>query len=355
MKAVWKGKKISGILTVLPEHECSFEDTILAESVSRIRRLKRIIGFDKRRRTKKDTNVSDLYKYGLSYMLENRMINKEEIGAIVVVTLTQDYLIPQVSHILHGEFSFPEDTICIDIPQACAGYVVGLAQAFMLLNHLSDKKVLLFTGDILNRERENEEKSEEPAFGGDAASISVIENNTDYSEIYFRFYSDGSQGENLIIPAGAFKYPVYTADDAQVALPDGRIGNGMKMWMDGSFVFNFVEMEVPPLINGILEDAGKEKEDMAYYFFHQPNRFILEKLVDSLGIPTENTPMDLVAKYGNSNSSTIPMVITDHASQAMLQEKTYCCLAGFGAGLAWAALVMELGEMDFCRMIESTY
>ena len=50
MKDVWKGKKISGILTILPENEYSFEDTILAESMNRVRRLKKIMGFDKRRR-----------------------------------------------------------------------------------------------------------------------------------------------------------------------------------------------------------------------------------------------------------------------------------------------------------------
>ena len=65
--------------------------------------------------------------------------------------------------------------------------------------------------------------------------------------------------------------------------------------------------------------------------------------------------MDIVEKYGNSNSSTVPMVITENASQEMLESRKYVCLSGFGSGLTWAALVMEMGEMDFCQMIESVY
>ncbi len=355
MKAVWKGKKISGILTILPENEYSFEDTILAESMNRVRRLKKIMGFDKRRRVKAETNSSDLYKFGLSYMMEHELIKKEEIGAIVVVTLTQDYLSPQISHILHGEFHLSEDTVCVDIAQGCAGYIVGLSQAFMLLNHMKDKKILLFTGDILNRKYSQEEKTSEPSFGGDAVSVTVIENDDSFSDIYFRYYADGARGMNLIMPAGGFKHPVYSPEDVYVTLEDGRTGNGMGIWMDGSWVFNFIVKDVPPLIEEILQDAHVQKQDIAYFFFHQPNRYILEKLADRMEVPREKLPMDIVEKYGNSNSSTVPMVITENASQEMLESRRLVCLSGFGSGLTWAALVMEMGELDFCQMIESVY
>lgn len=355
MKAIWKGKKISGILTVLPENEYSFEDTILAESMNRVRRLKKIMGFDKRRRVKPKTNSSDLYKFGLDYMIEHEMIRKEEIGAIVVVTLTQDYLSPQISHILHGEFHLSEDIVCVDIAQGCAGYIVGLSQAFMLLNHMKDKKVLLFTGDILNRKYPKEEKASEPSFGGDAVSVTVIENDDSFSDIYFRYYADGARGMNLIMPAGGFKHPVYSPEDACVTLEDGRTGNGLGIWMDGSWVFNFIVKDVPPLIEEILQDAHVLKQDIAYFFFHQPNRYILEKLADRMEVPREKIPMDIVEKYGNSNSSTVPMVITENASQEMMESRQLVCLSGFGSGLTWTALVMEMGELDFCEMIESVY
>ena len=50
--------------------------------------------------------------------------------------------------------------------------------------------------------------------------------------------------------------------------------------MKGDDVFNFVQKEVPPMIENILNKAGKKKEDIDYYMFHQPNKFMLKKLAD---------------------------------------------------------------------------
>jgi len=41
--------------------------------------------------------------------------------------------------------------------------------------------------------------------------------------------------------------------------------------MDGTAVFNFVQVEVPPMIDALLESAGKTMEDVDYFLFHQPN------------------------------------------------------------------------------------
>ncbi len=70
--------------------------------------------------------------------------------------------------------------------------------------------------------------------------------------------------------------------------------------MDGSGVFTFVQTEVPPLINDTLEFAGIKKEDIDWFIFHQPNRFMLQKLADRIGIPREKVFMDIVEKLWQS-------------------------------------------------------
>lgn len=353
MLTTFTGKTVSGIVSVLPEHEHSFEETIIAESLNRVKRLRRIMGFDKRYRAKKDTCVSDMYKFGIRWLMEREYIKKEEVGAIITVTLTPDYVLPSVSHLLHGEFGFDENVVCVDISQGCAGYISGLLESFMLLDCCTDKKILLCTGDIFNRETEHEGKYEEPSFGGDAASVSIIENTKDESLIYANYYTDGKNGESLLMPAGAFKYPLYKYEDRMVTLDNGKYGNGAGIWMDGSEVFNFIMKEVPPMIEEILEFSGLGKDEIEHYFFHQPNRYILEKLADKLQIDRKKMPMNVVEKYGNSNSSTIPVAICGNSRDEMMAGKKYCCLSGFGSGLTWASLVMQLGGMEFCDIIHS--
>lgn len=352
MKTIFTGKKIAGVLTILPNREYLYEDEITKEKEEnrRLIRLKRIMGYGRRRRVKETTTVSDMLVYGANRLLGEKKIKKEDIGAIVVVTLSQDYILPTISAIIHGELGLDSDVLCMDIPQACAGYVTGLMQSFMILEHISDKKVLLCTGDTFNRvsiEREEPPYYFAP-FGGDAANITIVE-NAGNNTIYYEFHQDGKQKDCLVVPDGGFRNPmtVDKIEDQITRMPMTGVV------MDGSSVFNFAQKEVPVLVNSLLETAGVEKEDVDWFLFHQPNKFMLQKLAERIGIPYKKLPMDIVGKYGNANSATIPTTITEDVRDDMLAQDSLCCLVGFGAGVTWAGILMNMGNMDFCDTVIS--
>ena len=81
MKTTFTGKKITGVLTVLPEKEYIYEDEITKEPEEnrRLKRLKRIMGYGKRRRAKETTTVSDMFIYGAKKLLAEGKISKEEM------------------------------------------------------------------------------------------------------------------------------------------------------------------------------------------------------------------------------------------------------------------------------------
>lgn len=136
---------------------------------------------------------------------------------------------------------------------------------------------------------------------------------------------------------------------------DGTMKSYDELWMDGSKVFNFVQKEVPPMIDEIVNYANMTKEDIDWFLFHQPNKFMLQKLADKMEVPWNKVPMNVVERFGNSSGSTIPVAITNNLGKEMTTNRYQCCLAGFGAGLSWASMVVELGNMDFCEMITSVY
>jgi len=123
--------------------------------------------------------------------------------------------------------------------------------------------------------------------------------------------------------------------------------------MNGTAVFNFVQADVPPMIEDTLAFAELAKEDVEWYLFHQPNRFMLQKLADRTGIPREKVPMNIVENYGNPSGASIPVVIAHNLSTQMIESKSMCCLSAFGAGLTWCAMTLELGKMDYCEMLIS--
>ena len=149
----YENKRISGILTVLPKNEVAFEDE--AEnynfSVKQSMKLKKIMGYEKHRIVEGDTSVSDLCIFGMRQLLDEGLISGDDIDALILVTQTPDYYMPPTSNVIQGELGLKQDMLCLDINQGCAGYLVGLIQAFNLLEQDSIKKVALLNADVLSR------------------------------------------------------------------------------------------------------------------------------------------------------------------------------------------------------------
>ncbi len=350
MELDFTGKRIAGVLSVLPENVYTFEEETAHPDDVKARRLKSIIGYGNRRRVKGTTTLSDMCVFGIGYLIEKGLLDKDDIGAIVVATLSQDYILPTISSILHGEVGLSTEVMCIDVPQACAGFVVGAVESFLLLDHMKDKKVLLCTGEIFNRKsKDDEPKLEEASFGGDIANITVLENAKNDNPVYTRVYSDGSGRDCLKIQYGGFRNPMTKEliQNQTSNLPCSGVE------MDGSSVFNFMQRVVPDEVSQLLDKADMEKDDIDYYIFHQPNKFMLQKLSERIGVPYEKVPMSITETYGNSDSGTIPAVMTECLRDELMSHRTKCCFSGFGAGLTCASMIMEMEPMEFCESVVS--
>lgn len=354
MKTVFKGKKISGIVSILPEKTAYFDDEINNYDFpeKQTKRLKKVMGYNKHCLSKEKSTTADFCVYGLDYLIKRGLIDKNDIGAIVVVTLSPDYFLPHVSNIVHGKCDLPEEVICMDISQGCCGFLVGLIQACMLLDHLDDKKVVLFNADVLSHKVSHKDRNEFPLIG-DVSCITIIENDVSASDIYMGLYYDGKDRDALIIQAGGFAMPASESTKVPQADKDGNIRSLENLRMDGMAILDFVLSHVPDICAEILEYAHSTAEEIDYFLFHQPNRFILEKLLYEVNVPEEKLFMNIVENYGNPSGASIPLNIVHNMSSEVLTDKFKVCLAAFGSGLSWGAAVMELGKLDFCEEIKT--
>ena len=355
MDAVFKNKKISGILTVLPQTESFFDDEVGNYDFPerQTMRLKKIMGFNKHRLAKDTSTASDFCVEGLVHLLEKGIIKREEIGAVIVVGLSPDYFLPQMSNIVHGKCDLPQDVLCIDMPQGCCGFLLGLMEAFMLLDHMQDKKVVLFNSDILSHKVSKHDRNDFP-LTGDVTTVTVVENDPEGGDIYFRLLADGANRDYLCIPAGGFAMSSSPETAKMTTADDGNKRCLDNLHMNGAEVFNFVQREVPPMLEDMLQKYAVEKGSIDYFLFHQPNKFMLQKLADKLDIPHDKLFMNVVENYGNPSGASIPTVITHNLKTEMREGLYSCCLAAFGSGLTWGAVIMELGEMEFCGFLETT-
>ena len=353
MNFTFRNKRVSGLLAIIPAHEQSFLEDMKNFNFpeARSRKLMEVMGYDKHRLVEPGVCVSDLAVSGLQHLFDRGLLGRDEFDAVILVTQSPDHFMPPTSNIIQGRLNLKHDLLCLDINQGCAGFVIGLIQAFLLLEQESIRKVVLINADVMSRKTSPKDRNSYPLVG-DAASITVIERDTADTVIHANLKMDGTRNEALMISAGGFRLPCSPETAVLEDVGDNNLRAKDHLRMDGSAVFNFVQVEVPPMIESLLAFAGVPMDAVDWFLFHQPNRFMLQKLADKMKVPYAKIPMNVVEHFGNSSGVTIPMAIASNLGARLTAERFRVCLAGFGVGLTWTSMLMDLGCLQFCEMID---
>jgi 3-oxoacyl-[acyl-carrier-protein] synthase-3 len=353
MNFQFRGKRISGILGLTPENEKSFVEEMRQFNFpeSRSLKLKEVMGYDRHSLVEPGVCVSDLAVFGMEHLFKEGLLDRDGFDALILVTQSPDHFIPATSSIIQGRLGLKQDLFCLDINQGCAGFVVGLIQAFLLLEQESVRRVVLINADVLSRKVSPQDRNSYPLVG-DACSIALVDRSGDNQVIHANLKMDGLRHEALIIPAGGLRMPSSPDTGLLEDAGDSNLRAKDHLRMDGSAVFNFVQVEVPPLIESLLATAGATIDAVDYFICHQPNRFMLHKLADKMKIPYSKMPSNVVERFGNSSGVTMPMAITLNLATQLTAGQCLACLVGFGVGLTWASMLMRLGPLDFCSQIK---
>lgn len=229
-------------------------------------------------------------------------VDFSEFGALIAVSFTQKYRMPNNSAQIAAELEFPKDAITLDLLAACSGYGYALYTA-ALLTKATGKKVLLLDGDKQSDFLDLSDEST-AAVLADGATATVLEPGEGKRPWRFYFESNGSKGGALRLEK------------------DGYIK------MDGFQVFRYVASEVAAAIKNFF--INTETGARAYDFFvpHQANLFMVRQLAKSVGFTEEKTVVNSDS-VGNLASASIPFAMT-------LRDLTgkRCLLSGFGGGLS---------------------
>jgi 3-oxoacyl-[acyl-carrier-protein] synthase III len=357
MKSDFVGVEIKGVCTVLPRNEVCFDDEIENYTFTKQQtlKLKKVFSLDKRRVVEKGVCASDLAEHGLKWLKNKFPEVVSEVGAILFISQTPDYLMPPTSNILQSKLGLPEDTYCLDINQGCCGFVIGLQQASALISTSDINHVLVVNADVLSVKVSKKDRNSNPLVG-DAASITLVSrtsNTNSENKLSFNIKMDGKGAFALHIPAGGARIPCAPETATMVEDGMGNLRSQDNLVMVGDQVFAFVQSAVPKLVSETMVEQGVRDEDVAKYLFHQPNKFMLQKLAEALCVNAEKIPSNIVEKYGNSSGVTIPLVITSNTREAMLaKQKLKYIICGFGVGLTWGCLIVSLGDMLFCEQLE---
>ncbi len=255
-------------------------------------------------------------------------IKNIEVECLVLCTQSPDYLLPTGACILQNRLGLKTSTMCFDFNLGCSGYIYGLAIARGLILSNTVNNCLLVTADTYSKYIAEDDGGNMALFG-DAATATFLIKSSSKEILKFQFGTDGSGANNLIVNGGGVK-SIYN----QNVFP--------RLSMNGPAIFDFTNLAVPDLVMSTLKENKLTINEVDYFIFHQANKFILKHLRNKLKIPDEKFIID-IEDYGNTVSSTIPIVIANKQNQDIdfFQNKTVM-LVGFGVGYSWGAVILKM-------------
>ncbi|MGL6066333.1 MAG: 3-oxoacyl-ACP synthase III family protein [Cetobacterium sp.] len=343
------GVNIEGIAGCVPKN--TVNNLVFGEKLfgNEIKKIIKATGIEERRICRlAKTTALDLCVEAAEKLISEMKISKEEIGAIIFVTSTPEFVMPNNSTLVQSKLGLSKNIIAYDINLACSGYPFGLFNAAMTVK-TTGKKVLLLDGDKQSHFTSEQDKATSLLFsdGGSATILSPSKNKE--NKWIFSFETDGSRHEAIIIPHGGSKNWIQNDSLEFIEKYDGSKIRKSDITMDGLGVFNFATQDVPKNLQKLIFEAGIEIENLDILALHQANRFMIRQIAKGLKIPMEKTPIT-VGKFGNTSSSTIPLVLADTYRDNLSNKKIL--MSGFGAGLSIGSAYIETENVINIGVIE---
>lgn len=338
--------QMSGSVSCVPKTKISNLKNTLFNSPQEALKFVEMTGVEEKRHLEDGVLVSDLCYEAAELLIKKLEWKKNEIGVLIMVTQTPDYLIPNTAIILQNRLGLSKNTACFDIPLGCSGFVYGASVISSMLSSQSFEKGILLVGDSSSLLAHKEDKTSAPLFG-DAGCATAFEFNKG-KNLNFKLWSDGSGFNSIIIPDGGFRNrfseeSLYVLEDS-----DGSKRTKVNPKMNGTDVFSFGITQVPREIKLFLQHINKEVSDIDYFLFHQANKFMLEMIRKKLKLESRQVPYSII-KYGNTSSASIPLTLSLMGTDARNKKMAMC---GFGVGLSIGCGYFEIGNVFVNEIIE---
>lgn len=296
------------------------------------------VGVKERHIVGADETASDMAQKAAEKLFEEHGIDRSTIDMLVLCIIEQDHYSPSAGCVLHGKLGLSETCGAIDYNLGCSAYVYGLSVARGFLA-TGSKNVLLITTSTLTHTFHPRDRSSHFIFG-DGAAATLISAESEKEIGPFLYGTDGMRHDRIIIPDGGARNPINEDSHTEVTDEYGNVTSRANLFMDGTAVFLFTMKTVPKLVQDTVAKAGITINDIDLFVFHQANVYINEMVGKKLGIPKEKM-VHAMDRFGNTVQNTIPIALYEAEKRGQLKRGMRVLTAGFGAGLSWAATIIE--------------
>lgn len=291
--------------------------------------------------------AGDLAYAAAENLFKKYEVDKNKIGALVLVTQSPDYRRPATACVLQKRLGLPIDCAAMDVSLGCSGFVYGLQMAGSLMATSDMEYALLLIGETASKLVHPMDKSIVMMYGDAGAAILLKKKPGEVIQTLLK--SDGNRFQSIVLPAGGFRD--MNPDHEKFMCSDGNERSLYDIYMDGIAVFSFSITDVPETIKEYLTVIGKEVNEYDMVFLHQANQFILKQVARKIRAKRDQVPISL-DRYGNTGGISIPLTLCDQFGEDA-DGRVNVLMCGFGIGLSWGVTSAVLDKSKIFQIIET--
>lgn len=289
-------------------------------------------GIVTRRFARPEDTVIDLALPACRDALEQAGISASQVDAIIVSTVTWYLQTPSAAAVLAEQLG-ATPAAAFDLSAACAGFCHGVGLASDMVRAGSARHVLVVGVEKLSDFTDKHDRGTAFLFADGAGAVVI--GPSDRPGIGPTMWgSDGAQWEAIS------QSDPWTAMRSE----DGRSIDGAwpALTMEGQKVFRWAVWQMAPVAQKAMDAAGVSAADLDAFIPHQANVRIIDAMAKQLGLPAELPIARDIAEMGNTSAASIPLAMERMLRDGSARSGGLALLIGFGAGLVYAAQVVEL-------------
>jgi 3-oxoacyl-[acyl-carrier-protein] synthase-3 len=293
---------------------------------------------------------TDMCEIALRRALEQSGVDAKELDALFLVTCTPDEL--NFNHDameLHRRLECRTDAFALVIDDGCGGtpYIIDMVSKMMEGGRFKTVAVVASTlsSPQLHRDVYTDEIIPAPGRKPLNAYLSAYVFGDGAGAVILR--ADGQEGTGILATMSGNTYGdlVIRRAGGMMRLPyQGRTNPGdMAFVVDGQKVAESYPLYMRHCIDTVLERHPELRSEVKRYYFHQPNRRLMEFFIQSAGLPAERVAMN-VHRYGNTSAAGMLILLAEdlESGQVRLGSGDLVLVAAVGASVHYGAQLVRL-------------
>ena len=287
-------------------------------------------GIKERRIAAPEEHTSDLAAKAALLAMQRANVAPEQIDLIILATITPDTPFPSTACMVQKKIG-AFHAAAFDIQAACSGflYALEIGQHFIMAHTV--ETVLVIGAEKLSTIVNWKDRNTCVLFG-DGAGAAILQNRPgSHGLLTICLGSDGNKSDLICMPGGGSKCPPSAHS----------LASGMHfLRMDGRETFKSAVNAMHMAARDALRRCDLDISQIQCVIPHQANRRIIDAVSERLGASQAQVFTNL-EKYGNTSDASVAIALDEAVQLGRVQRGDLLLLIVFGAGLTWAAAVVE--------------